>query len=245
MNEGKDIVIIPDLHGRTFWREAVNGREDNRIIFLGDYLDPYTREQISPDEAYRELLDILEFKKAHMGNVVLLLGNHDLGYLDRDISECRMDYPHESRNRNPFLNNLELFEMAHVEELDGGKKVLFTHAGIREAWVERHAWLFGAGTFDPATLNTLLHQNGARRKLFITLADASVIRGGTEEAGSAVWADIDEYMLYGDFLPGYIHVFGHSQHDGGPVLIDGKGWCLDCRTAFAMDREGKVENLLP
>lgn len=33
------IIIIPDLHGREFWREAVDELPaDARVVFLGDYL---------------------------------------------------------------------------------------------------------------------------------------------------------------------------------------------------------------
>ena len=34
------ILIIPDLHGRTFWKEPCYNWE-GKIIFLGDYHDPY------------------------------------------------------------------------------------------------------------------------------------------------------------------------------------------------------------
>ena len=79
----EDWIVIPDVHGRDFWRSAVRGREEEKIIFLGDYVDPYSWEGITPHVAFLELQDIIEFKKAHPDNVVLLLGNHDLGYLDR------------------------------------------------------------------------------------------------------------------------------------------------------------------
>lgn len=40
------ILIIPDLHGRSFWKEPCNNWKD-KIIFLGDYHDPYGE----PDKA--------------------------------------------------------------------------------------------------------------------------------------------------------------------------------------------------
>ena len=60
----KNWIIIPDVHGRTFWRDAVRDRENENIIFLGDYLDPYPSEGITPEKAYRELLDIIDNKDA-------------------------------------------------------------------------------------------------------------------------------------------------------------------------------------
>ena len=40
------MIIIPDVHGRVFWKEIVKNSED-KIIFLGDYVDPYPGENIS------------------------------------------------------------------------------------------------------------------------------------------------------------------------------------------------------
>ena len=39
----KRILVIPDVHGRTFWKEPVCKLIESvdKVIFLGDYLDPY------------------------------------------------------------------------------------------------------------------------------------------------------------------------------------------------------------
>ena len=34
------MIIIPDIHGRDFWKE-VTAIEDEEFVFLGDYVDPY------------------------------------------------------------------------------------------------------------------------------------------------------------------------------------------------------------
>ena len=75
------MIIIPDVHGRTFWKEAVKGRENEEIVFLGDYIDPYGYEGITPEEGIIALEDIIKFKQDHPNNVHLLLGNHDAGYI--------------------------------------------------------------------------------------------------------------------------------------------------------------------
>ena len=69
-----NIIIVPDTHGRDFWRQAINSDAD-KIIFLGDYLDHY------PDEStyYHDIanfLEILDFKKRFPDKVILLIGNH-------------------------------------------------------------------------------------------------------------------------------------------------------------------------
>ena len=45
------MIIIPDIHGRTFWKQAIQGKETEDIVFLGDYLDPYSDEGISGADA--------------------------------------------------------------------------------------------------------------------------------------------------------------------------------------------------
>lgn len=36
------LLILPDIHGRVFWKEPCQNIEDyDKVIFLGDYLDPY------------------------------------------------------------------------------------------------------------------------------------------------------------------------------------------------------------
>ena len=43
------ILILPDIHGRPFWKDAVEKHFDecDKIVFLGDYLDAYPNEEIT------------------------------------------------------------------------------------------------------------------------------------------------------------------------------------------------------
>lgn len=71
------IIIVPDVHGRTFWKlakEKIN--EIDRVVFLGDYLDPYPVEDISLEKAIEGLKEIINFKKEFSEKVILLIGNH-------------------------------------------------------------------------------------------------------------------------------------------------------------------------
>ena len=42
-----DLLIIPDVHGREFWKDAVEEYPNLPVIFLGDYMDPYSYEGIN------------------------------------------------------------------------------------------------------------------------------------------------------------------------------------------------------
>ena len=41
------ILIVPDVHGRKFWHKAIEMIDEvDQVVFLGDYLDPYSHEGI-------------------------------------------------------------------------------------------------------------------------------------------------------------------------------------------------------
>ena len=55
----KRILVVPDVHGRLFWREPVMQYLDvvDRVVFLGDYLDPYEDEDGLADDIYQNLME--------------------------------------------------------------------------------------------------------------------------------------------------------------------------------------------
>jgi hypothetical protein len=121
--------LIGDIHGRNAWRQLV--RTDMINIFLGDYLDPYDRDdlQASPEE-YDNLQDIIRFKQQHP-ETILLLGNHDLHYL-WDEHYSRYNDEHAERYAQLIREHLHLFQAAYAI----GDRVLVTHAGVTRPWLQ-------------------------------------------------------------------------------------------------------------
>ena len=76
------ILIIPDTHGRQFWRDPCTNHKDEfeKIVFVGDYISPYPAERISNKQAIEVLKEIVNFKKENEDKVVLLLGNHRVNF---------------------------------------------------------------------------------------------------------------------------------------------------------------------
>jgi predicted phosphodiesterase len=71
------VLIIPDVHGLSFWKEPVNRyiNEVDRVVFLGDYLDPYPDkgESVDTDDIFGNLVEIVNVKLKHKEKVVLLM----------------------------------------------------------------------------------------------------------------------------------------------------------------------------
>lgn len=232
----KKILIIPDVHGRRFWRDAIHTDDYDKVIFLGDYLDPYPQEHIGPLTAQHGLEDIMYYYDKHPDKVVLLLGNHDMHYLSERYRDFSMSdrYNEEFSDYYYFLfNKGDRFKLAH-EETIGGRKYLFTHAGVTMPWLKQNKDIIGEP--DAEHLNRLLLTD----KGIEALAQVGLLRGGMYLNGSMVWCDCIE-MAMSDPIPDVYQIVGHSQQVSGIPVITPHFACLDCRSAFVLDGKGKLK----
>ncbi len=239
--ENVSILIMPDIHGRTFWKEAItqfpkDEYPDLKIIFLGDYLDPYTGyEDVTPKDAYDNFLEILEYAK-NDSRVTLLIGNHDWHYFV-NLDTCRIDYARENKIQKLFTENMNMFSLIKIVEIDG-TKYMFTHAGISPGWLQsikdmaqdkinnwvtddefpikekdpKYIWLTEVSKLEE-TQNYEWVFNECLKNYdddFYTCLPSMISRerGGWYGYGSLIWADVHEH-LYTD-LDGYYQIFGHT-----------------------------------
>lgn len=225
------VLIIPDVHGRPFWKKAYTLIDSvDKIVFLGDYVDPYDFEHISKDDAIKNFEEIIEFAKNHQDKVVLLFGNHCLHYVYRIFKENasggRLDRKHYTDIKQKYLDNLNLFKLA-FDVKDNDTHYLLSHAGVCSEWYELHKNIIGELTSD--NLNTLLESD----KGIQTLCDIGYSRWGNERVGSIVWADVDDHLFDTDSIPFY-QIFGHTQQMEKEIIKD-KYACLDVRKCFMLN----------
>jgi hypothetical protein len=126
----------------------------------------------------------------------------------------------------------------------GGKRFLFTHAGVKHGWMSFNKDLFGGVSPDDTgnCLNALWHVTSRRPRLMKALAQVSVSRWGRYAFGSPVWNDIEDMVDDPDELPGLYQIFGHSQQEENPVIGEHFA-CLDCRRAFIINDKGSIQEL--
>lgn len=227
----KEILIIPDVHGRSFWKEAVRRYPDSDTIFLGDYHDPYPRDGISEGQSLSNLMELMEYTAEH-SDCHLLLGNHDLHYLCNTGEACRLDYDNYDAVRHILLDNLPRMAIATTRDI-GGRTVLFSHAPILSGWIK------AVGETDH--LSTLIeHLNGLLetintdpKGIETMLGHISPCRGGYDKVGSPVWADMREIAGDNTVPPTADYsIFGHTQLLQASIT---PRWAdLDCRKAFIL-----------
>lgn len=131
-------LLIPDIHGRVFWKEALEkyNKEDYpnlTIVFLGDYVDPYEFEGVSRQDAINNFQEIIDVAKSD-NRIHLLIGNHDMHYWYDASYKSRCDFKNYDQIKKMFLDNFDLFNIAY-EEIINNEKYLYTHAGVSQPWI--------------------------------------------------------------------------------------------------------------
>lgn len=233
------ILICPDVHGRKFWHKAeeiIN--EVDKVVFLGDYLDPYKHEGITFEDALEEFKQILSFKTKYSDKVVLLIGNHDLHYWPqyKSMGGCRRDDVNFNVISYLFVNNINLFQISYKTD-----KYLFTHAGVQQGWLDtingkkkaRMTTAFKLNKeYSIDNLNDLLYD--CHNALWMISEE----RGGRDPYGSCIWADIYEHLSYFEPpIPNIYQVFGHTMiyPDIYKEYIDSNFAMLDSQHCYLLD----------
>jgi hypothetical protein len=239
------ILIIPDIHGRDFYKEAIREAVDKNIeiVCLGDYLDPYFCDVLHEEGVFAPLSELVELKKSRPRMTHLLLGNHDCSYFySRRVCPSRYDHENALWYHGFFRSNAQLFALFY-DTCIAGKRFLFSHAGITNRWLSA----VGKGDLDITLqwLKTSLMEfclDRTKNEIWDYLSHIGEDRGGKEMSGSIIWADFFEHTDPKNQLSDsdVIQIVGHTQLNYNPVRVDNRLFCLDCREPFYIDSDGIV-----
>lgn len=219
----KKALIIPDVHGRKFWEEAKELIKDetiDKIVFLGDYFDPYDDEEtfVSDDDCIASFKEIVEFKKQNPDKVKLLLGNHDIHYLYKNEYCSRHNEEREAEICDIIKGELLNLDFTYIDDIECGNydKVLFTHAGLTSNFLKT----LGRAGYVKDDLVALCNKINADMKVtksheYHVLSElmlrVSHFRGGIYPDGSIVWADIREVVPNSFDFNNVYQIFGHTR----------------------------------
>lgn len=231
------ILIVPDVHGRKFWKEPCDSIDKyEKIVFLGDYVDPYEYEGITKEEAVENFKEIISFARMNNGKVILLLGNHCLPYISEYFlnNACggRHDKERHDEIKSLYLNNMDLFSLVY-EYMVNGKRYLFSHAGICKSWFNKYQDKIKDLT--ESSINSLLDSEDGMK----ALCDVGLSRWGYDYVGSIVWADCGDHSFNAEKIDGIYQIFGHSQQESEPIIKDNYA-CLDVRKCFELSDNGVI-----
>ena len=249
------ILVVPDVHGRPFWKKPVCkylGTVD-RIIFLGDYLDPYPEEELDCTfkGIFKNMMEIVKLKQSNDEKVILLKGNHDQHYSSKRFRELaggtRMDEPNWDKYHKVFNKYKNLFKIAHIEKINGVPYV-FSHAGLTLYWLHKvntSIWQLPDNMVSVSDQNiidriNLLDDEHQGQDMLAIIGNCRTWFG--EKTGSVLWADIEEHHIpdapnaYG--LNQVFQVFGHTKLNSSYDMLEFNNLAMiDSQQCFIIDEK--------
>lgn len=131
------VLAVGDIHTKFWIIEAVKKlvNKYDQIIFVGDYADDWNSGPLSTLETWKMLK---KFQENNPDKVKLVIGNHDYIYVNNTptmatgyntVTQVLINSP-EHKDIKEWLQKLPL-----IEYIDG---VMYSHAGVLEAWSERY-----------------------------------------------------------------------------------------------------------
>lgn len=153
------ILIIPDIHGSSHWKYNIEKylEKVDRIIFLGDYINSFNKEEKGKN-ANNNLKQIIEFKKRHYEKVTLLIGNHDLAHcLFNQANNPQIsgyEYYFVKTFNKTFFENKKYFQIAiNIDNY------IFSHAGFTKTWFNNAKKILDTPIEDPLDLANWMWKN--------------------------------------------------------------------------------------
>ena len=198
INTMDKIIIIGDIHGRNIWEHIILKETDYSLaVFLGDYFDSYNG-MYSTDE-YANFMKILKYKDDNPDKVVLLIGNHDLHYID-GIRHCSR----YSEQTKKLLGHLitSIIRDNILQATKSLTSLFFVHAGISNTWLRDNRL-----KFDEVEINNLLKTNPEQFDFQFKGDNTDIF--GNDTFQSPLW--IREEGLLKDSPYDIIQVVGHTQ----------------------------------
>lgn len=188
-------VCFGDIHGLSIWEGILDKEKPDKVVFLGDYFDPYKSELNLT--MYDNFDAILNLKDTLQDKCILLIGNHDFHYITNLDQSSRWSYMTHKRIskilRILYTNGDIVF--AHQQG-----KYLFTHAGVNKFWLRERAKL-DCEDFTADQINKLpLH-------LFGFDAYSNDVYGN-DPLQSPIWVRPKTLLL--NPIEGFTQVVGHT-----------------------------------
>ena len=232
------ILIIGDIHGRSFWREPVMQYIDevDKVIFLGDELDPYPDEDEKPsfEDSLAVLEELIDLKKKYQDKVVLILGNHSMHYRNEYFGEIarstRYNFKFADSATKLYNEDVNNFQIIKVLEM-GGKRVIFSHAGISDFWLRESSVKLDDNFED--NINSMEFSKEGLNKLGMIGKYRTWFGYKT---GSPLWCDLREMVDDGGIDDdNTIQIFGHTRLGKGTAFKIWDMYCVDSQTVYMMD----------
>lgn len=230
----KPLMILSDAHGFYHSLSAVlihagiinpdlkwTGK-DTIVIQLGDIID---RGQ--DYKAIDTLLNYLQIQaKKEKGQVVRLLGNHELEILKKNYFVTTMPYWEIKPFREKLIKDILA---GKIQAAWAGRGFLFTHSGCIDPmfnFLKKDLPPKPTAQQTAKLLNKILIESAKKDDFSHPIFYVSRARGGIDPFAGIFWADLNELLLSHNACP-FKQIVGHTMVPGILISPDKKIICAD------------------
>lgn len=217
-------IVIGDPHGRWLPIKNIYEKENpDEVVILGDYFDSFNIDAYAQRESYE---NIVELRKEHLskkkGRFIMLIGNHDMHYMDEKFGRCSGWNPLTCSQASYALCrdwDNEILKMIFVDEVN---KTIYSHAGVSMNWFTY--WIKSNNLGDINTIET--------KALAFTYKDGGDWYGSSSW-NSPLWVRPEglKQCPYKDMNgETWNQIFGHTE-PLAPfdfIIDDANFYCVDC-----------------
>jgi len=220
-------VVIGDPHGRWGYVKQIYDKEQpDEVIILGDYFDSFKIDVYTQRESYEHIIELRqEHLKKHGRGFHMLIGNHDMHYMDETFGRCSgWNVLSASVAGYPLVRDWdkEILQMVFIDEIN---KIIYSHAGVTMNWFQQ--WIHS---------NTLADINTIEIKAFQFTYKNGGDYYGSSSWNSPLWVRPEGLAKspYTEWNDGngitWSQVFGHTEPEAPYHWVDAKGefWGIDC-----------------
>lgn len=131
------IYALTDIHGYLdILKETIKKvdlSDDNKLIFLGDYIDggPYSRQTLEY---------IFNLQKQFPKNVIVLKGNHEECFIDWLEEDIEIGFLNEDKNLNTIKTFLKDNQLDIIADYLKKGKTLFEINSIIKKYIKKNYW---------------------------------------------------------------------------------------------------------
>lgn len=147
-------IVIGDPHGR--WDPILKiyeKEQPDEVIILGDYFDSFNIDAYTQRECYDNIINLRkEHLSKHKGRFMMLIGNHDMHYMDEKFGRCSGWNPLTcSQASYPLCRDWDagILNIVFIDEIN---KTIYSHAGISMNWF--NYWIKSNSLGDINTIET-------------------------------------------------------------------------------------------
>ncbi len=133
----KTRIVIGDIHGHwDVFDQIYKEADPDEVILLGDYCDSFVKTAKDVVECWNNIQRLRKKHEKTRGKFIMLVGNHEWHYINSSYER------YSGFNTDTFNALYEKLKEAsesgvmHVAYADTVNKVIYSHAGVTNAWLE-------------------------------------------------------------------------------------------------------------